>query len=401
MRLPTPQAMDGALPMPLPLFALVITAFAIGTSEFIISGLLLQVSADLGVDIPIGGLLVTGYAMGVVIGGPIMTVLTGRLTRRTALLVLVSIFVGANVLCALSTSFAATLAARVLSAFAHGAYFGLATVVATSLVADGRRASAIALIGAAVMTASILGVPGGTALGQALGWRATFWAIAIAGVVSIATMALWPPAGGGGEAMALRAELRALGRRKTLTGLTMLFLHGVGLFCLFTFIAPLLTTVSGFKSTEVPLLLLLFGIGGIVGTLLSGRLADWRLDLTIAIIFAGQAALYLLFGFLSGIQTIAYGLVALLGVIGGAAPIPIRAHILNAARDAPSLAATLSSSAFNLGVAVGATAGSAALAWGASYAHLPWLGVACSLAGLVIITLSRGRPALGGVPEAP
>jgi DHA1 family inner membrane transport protein len=387
--------------MPLPLLALFITACAVGTTEFVVSGLLPQVSVDFGVDIPTAGLLVTGYAMGVVIGGPIMTVLTARLSRRTALLVLVAIFIGANLLCALSTSFVATLAARVMSAFAHGAYFGIATVVATGLVADGRRASAIALIGAGVMTANILGVPGGTALGQALGWRATFWAISIAGVVAIAAIVLWLPASGGGRSMDLRAEIRTLGRRKVLTGLFMLFLHGVGLFGLFTFIAPLLTTVSGFPPAELPLLLLLFGIGAIIGTVLSGRLADWRLELSIAIVFVVQVLLYLLFVFLAGNPIVVYILMVLLGIVGMAAAAPLRTLVLNAARDAPSLAATFSSSAFNFGVAVGATIGSVAIASGISYAQLPWLGVTCSIAGLAIITLTRSTSSLGTVPDTP
>jgi DHA1 family inner membrane transport protein len=387
--------------MPFPLFALFITACAIGTTEFVVSGLLPQVSVDLGVDIPTAGLLVTGYAMGVVIGGPIMTVLTARLSRRTALLVLVVIFICANLFCALSTSFAATLAARIMSAFAHGAYFGIATVVATSLVADGRRASAIALIGAGVMTANILGVPGGTALGQALGWRATFWAMSIAGVVAIAAMVLWLPAGGGGKSMDLRAEIRTLGRRQVLTGLFMLFLHGVGLFGLFTFIAPLLTTVSGFPVGEVPLLLLLFGIGALVGTILSGRLADWRLELSIAIVFIAQVLIYLLFGFLADNPVAMYILMVLLGIVGMAAAAPIRTLVLNAARDAPSLPATFSSSAFNLGVAVGATIASVALASGVSYAQLPWLGVTCSIAGLAVITLTRSTRPVRTVPDTP
>jgi MFS transporter, DHA1 family, inner membrane transport protein len=377
-------------PVPLPLFALLITACAIGTTEFVVSGLLPQVSADLGVDIPTTGLLVSGYAMGVVIGGPIMTVVTARLSRRTALLALVAIFIGANLFCAMSTSFAATLAARVMSAFAHGAYFGIATVVATSLVPDGRRASAIALIGAGVMTANILGVPGGTALGQALGWRATFWAISIAGVVAIASMALWLPKGGSGRAMDVRAEIGALRRGRVLTGLLLLFLHGAGLFGLFTFIAPLLTTVSGFAPAQVPLLLLLFGIGGIVGTLLSGRLADWRLEASIVIVLAAQVLLYVAFVLLAGNAVAAYALVVILGIVGMAAQAPLRALVLSAALDAPSLAATFSSSAFNLGVAVGATSGAAALARGASYSQLPWLGVACGLAGLAVITLAPG-----------
>jgi len=212
---------------------------------------------------------------------------------------------------------------------------------------------------------------------------------------------LWLPAAGGGRAMNLRAEIGALRRRKVLMGLFILFLHGVGLFGLFTFIAPLLTTVSGFPPAEVPLLLLLFGIGAIIGSLLSGRLADWRLELSIAIVFAAQVVLYLLFGFLAGNPVAVYVLMVLLGVVGMAAAAPIRALVLNAARDAPSLAATFSSSAFNLGVAVGATIGSVALASGASYAQLPWLGVTCALMGLAITILAPSLRPVGTVAETP
>lgn len=236
---------------------------------------------------------------------------------------------------------------------------------------------------------------------MALGWRATFWALSTAGVVALVAMIFWLPAGDGGKSMDLRAEIRTVGRRRVLTGLFMLFLHGVGLFGLFTFIAPLLTMVSGFPPAEVPLLLLLFGIGAIVGSLLSGRLADWRLELSIAIVFIAQVLLYLLFGFFAGNTVAMYFLMVVLGIVGMAAAAPIRAFILNAARDAPSLAATFSSSAFNLGVAVGSTICSVALASGASYAQLPWLGVICSSAGLAIIRMTPSTRPRRTVPDTP
>lgn len=371
--------------MKYPLFALFITAFAIGTAEFVVSGLLPEIAADLGVDIPTAGLLVTGYAMGVTVGGPIMTLATAKLTRKTALLVLAGLFVAANLACAVSVSYLATVMARMLGAFAHGAFYGIASVVAASLAPEGKRASAVALIGAGVTIANILGVPGGTALGQALGWRATFWAISLFGVMSALAIAFWVPSGGSGKAMDLRAEIRVLGRAKVLAGLLMCFLFTTGMFGLFTFIAPLLTTVSGIPSRSIPMILLLFGAGATLGVLLSGRLADWRLNLSIGLIFAAQAAIHLSFVLFASHAVATYVLMFLLGGVGMAAVAPLKTFVLNASRDAPSLASTFTSSALNFGVAVGATICSAALAQGVSYAELPWLGVACSVAGLAVV----------------
>ena len=378
--------------MKLPLFALFITAFAIGTAEFVVAGLLPQVAADLAVDIPTAGLLITGYAMGVAIGGPLMTVVTARLSRKTALLALAALFVGANLICASSVTYFAMIAGRMLGAFAHGAFSGIASVAAAGLVPENKRASAVALVGAGITVANVLGVPGGTALGQALGWRATFWAISAVGVLSILAIAFWVPKGGGGKAMDLRAEVRVLGRFEVLAGLLMCFLFTVGMFGLYTFIAPLLTTVSGIPAESIPLVLLLFGTGATVGVLLSGKLADWRLGLSIGLIFGAQAIIHLSFVMFASNTVAIYILMFLLGCVGMAAVAPIKIFVLNASRDAPSLASTLTSSSLNFGVAIGATICSAALAWGIGYAQLPWLGVACSLAGLGVIAFAAQRP---------
>ncbi len=380
--------------MKLTLFALFITAFAIGTAEFVVAGLLPQVSADLEVDIPTAGLLITVYAMGVAIGGPLMTVATARLPRKSALLLLAALFVSANLTCAVSGTYLIMVAGRLLGAFAHGAFSGIATVAAASLVPENKRASAVALVAAGITIANVLGVPGGTALGQALGWRATFWAISAVGVFSTLAIALWVPSGGAGKAMDLRAEVRVLGRFKVLAGLFMCFLFTVGMFGLFTFIAPLLTTVSGIPTERIPLILLLFGLGATAGVLFSGTLADWRLDLSIGLIFATQALVHLGFVLFASSTVAIYILMFLLGCMGMAAVAPLKTFILNASRDAPSFASTLSSSSLNLGIAVGATICSAALSWGMGYAQLPWLGVACSLAGLAVIMFAMRRDSI-------
>ena len=211
------------------------------------------------------------------------------------------------------------------------------------------------------------------------------------GVLSTIAIALWVPRGGTGKAMDLGAEIRVLGRFKVLAGLLMCFLFTVGIFGLFTFIAPLLTTVSGIPSERIPLILVLFGLGATIGVLLSGKLADWRLDLSIGLIFATQAVIHLCFVLFASNAVAIYVLMFLLGCMGMAAVAPLKTFILNASRDAPSLASTLSSSSLNFGVAVGATICSAALVWGVGYAELPWLGVACSIAGLAVILFAVRR----------
>lgn len=380
--------------MNFPLFALFITAFAVGTAEFVVAGLLPEVASDLGVGIPAAGLLITGYAMGVAIGGPFMTMATGGLSRKTALLVLATLFVAANLACAVSWSYQTMIVARMVGAISHGAFYGIASVVAASLAPEGKRASAVAMVGAGVTIANILGVPGGTALGQALGWRATFWAISAVGGISVLAIAYWVPGGGGGKAINLRAEVQALGRPRVLSGLLMCFLFTVGMFGLFAFIVPLLTSVSGIPARQIPFILLLFGTGATLGVLLSGRLADWKLGLSIGLIFSAQAVIHLSFVLFASSVVAVYPLMFLLGSVGMAAVAPLKTFVLSAAREAPNLASTLTSSALNFGVAVGATICSAALVRGIGYDDLPWLGVACSLAGLAVIARVTGRSQL-------
>ncbi len=380
--------------MNFPLFALFITAFAVGTAEFVVAGLLPEVASDLGVGIPAAGLLITGYAMGVAIGGPFMTMATGGLSRKTALLVLATLFVAANLACAVSWSYQTMIVARMVGAISHGAFYGIASVVAASLAPEGKRASAVAMVGAGVTIANILGVPGGTALGQALGWRATFWAISAVGGTSVLAIAYWVPGGGGGKTINLRAEVQALGRPRVLSGLLMCFLFTVGMFGLFAFIVPLLTSVSGIPARQIPFILLLFGTGATLGVLLSGRLADWKLGLSIGLIFSAQAVIHLSFVLFASSVVAVYPLMFLLGSVGMAAVAPLKTFVLNAAREAPNLASTLTSSALNFGVAVGATICSAALVRGIGYDDLPWLGVACSLAGLAVIARVTGRSQL-------
>src|SRR5688572_17953287 len=259
------------------ILALSLGAFAVGTSEFMISGLLETVAQDLSVTVPTAGFLITGYALGVVVGGPAMAVLTGKLDRRTTLLLLLTIFVLVNLLCANAPSYSLLLVGRIVTSFCHGAFYGLASVIGGALVAPGHRARAVALITAGVMVANVIGVPIGAAIGQTFGWRSAFWVVAlVGGIAAIALVALLPSSVGG-AASRLLAEIRALARPRVLIGLGLCFVFTLGLFGLFAYITPLLLEVSGARADQLPTLLLLFGLGSTAGVLGGGRLGDWNL----------------------------------------------------------------------------------------------------------------------------
>src|SRR5437867_891595 len=261
--------------MPIALFALTAGAFGIGTTEFVIMGLLLQVSADLHVSITAAGLLISGYALGVAAGAPLLTLATRSLPRKTVLLALMVIFTLGNLACAVAPSYAWLMAARVVTALAHGTCFGIGSVVATGLVPAHRRASAIAIMFTGLTAATLLGVPAGAWLGLHFGWRATFWAVALIGALAFAAIALLvPPVRSDGPAPALRAELAVLARPGVLRGLAMTVLGYAGVFTVVTYIQPLLTRVAGMSEAAVSPTLLVFGGGFAIGNLLGGRLAD-------------------------------------------------------------------------------------------------------------------------------
>ena len=278
----------------LPLLTLTLATFAIGTTEFVISGLLPEISADLGVSIPTAGLLVTGYALGVAIGGPILAILTNRLPRKTALLALMGIFVVGHVLCAVAPDYTLLMVARVVASFCHGAFFGIGSVVAVSLVPQDRRASAVALMWAGIAASNILGVPAGTALGQAFGWRSTFWAVALIGAIATAAIAVWLPDIGRAGQTRLASEFKVLARPQVLLALALSVLICAATFSVFTYIAPLLIETTGISPAALPLYLLLFGVGGVIGMQVGGRFADRNLMASIIGVFVALVVVYLI-----------------------------------------------------------------------------------------------------------
>ena len=372
------------------LLALFAAAFAIGTSEFVIAGILPAVSGDLGISIPTAGLLVSLYALGVALGGPVLAAFVGRYPRKLLLLIYVGIFSVGYVVCAIAPNYASLLVARVVIALIHGAYFGTAMVVSTTVVQPQRRGFAIALILSGLTVANIVGVPLGTAIGTAYGWRMTFWAVAAVGVVSFALISLLVPRDNAheGRSGSLLAEIKVLGREPVYTSLAVIVLQTIGQFALFTYISPLLTDVSGIPLDVVPWLLLIFGVGSTIGVLVGGRLADWKLMASLTGILAAQVVIYALMGaFVAAPWTMAV-LVLIWGSTVFAFGSPVQTRILSNTQDAPLLAASLIPSAFNISIAAGAWIGGLLIDRGYNYDILPWLGVAGASVSVAIALLS-------------
>jgi DHA1 family inner membrane transport protein len=371
--------------MPIAVYALTAGAFGIGTTEFIIMGLLLQVSADLGVSILAAGLLISGYALGVFVGAPLLTLTTRRLPRKTVLIGLMIVFIIGNIAGALAPNYAALMAARVVTSLAHGTFFGVGSVVATGLVAPERRASAIAAMFTGLTVATLLGVPFGAWLGLAYGWRSTFWAVAAVGVVAALVLALLVPRDHGTpEPAPLREELAVLRRPQVLLGLLMTVFGYAGVFVVFTYIQPILTSISGFPEAAVSPILLVFGVGLGLGNLLGGRLADRGLVPavlgTLAVLALVLAAMPLALPY----QTAAVIFVGLLGGAAFATVAPLQLRVLEQAGNAgQTLASSLNIAAFNLGNALGAWLG------GVTIDHGPGLG-SISLVASAVTVLGLG-----------
>ncbi|MDB5731021.1 MAG: transporter [Variovorax sp.] len=393
--------------MPLPLYALTVGAFGIGVTEFVIMGLLLEVGSELGVSLQAAGWLISGYALGVVAGAPVLTTMTGRWPRKRVLLGLMVVFTVGNAACALAPGYGFLMAARVLTAFAHGTFFGVGSVVATGLVAPERRASAIALMFSGLTAANVLGVPLGTWLGQAFGWRATFWAVAGIGVVAFAVIHGFvprderPPAPGD-----WRADLAAAARRPVLLGLLTTVLGYAGVFAVFTYIAPLLTQVAGFDKAAVSPVLLVFGAGLVAGNLLGGRLADRYLVATLLGSLLALAAVLGLMTFTLHSRPWTLVFVGLLGASAFATVPPLQMWVLSRAQGVgQSLASSFNISAFNLGNAGGAWLGGVVIARGPGLEAVAWVAALLPLCALGVagtaLHLERRHPGAEGLLHEP
>ncbi|MDQ0683355.1 DHA1 family inner membrane transport protein [Streptomyces achromogenes] len=369
--------------MPLALLALAVGAFGIGTTEFVMMGLLPDVAGDLHISIPAAGHLVSAYALGVVIGAPLLAAATARMSRRTVLISLMVLFVAGNALSALAPDNGWLLAARFLSGLPHGAFFGVGAVVATTLVAPERKARSVSLMFLGLTVANIAGVPAATLVGQHLGWRAAFLGVSVIGLAAIAALALLIPHDHTqAPAVGLRRELSALRSLPVWLALGTTVAGFGALFAAYSYITPMLTDSAGYAGSSVTLLLALFGVGATVGNLLGGRLADHAMRPTL---FAGLTSLALVLALFPLLMTTAWGgalAVVLLGVAAFVTGSPLNLMVMERATAGPSLASSANQAAFNMANAGGAWIGGLTLAAGYGVTSPAIAGAALAVLGL-------------------
>ncbi|MBO9519546.1 MAG: MFS transporter [Porphyrobacter sp.] len=381
------------------LIALSVGAFGIGVTEFAPMGLLPVIAKDLGVSIPAAGLLISAYALGVMIGAPLMTLSTGRVPRRTLLIGLAAIFTLGNALSAVSHSYGLLLAARILTSFNHGAFFGVGSIVAASLVPPHRQAGAVAAMFMGLTIANVVGVPLATWAGESLGWRTSFWGIAGLGVVTMLSLRFTLPdlpAPKGTNAM---AELRVLTRGKVLGALALTVVGSSAMFTVFTYIVPILREETHASLGFVTAMLVTYGVGLTVGNWLGGKFADRSVDRTLIVTLASLSAILIAFALLMPQAGPTAVLIFLWGVASFALVPPLQVQVMSAAADAPNLASSVNIGAFNLGNAIGAALGGGVIAAGLGYPAVALAGAATSALGLVGVLVTNRRPKVAVGPE--
>lgn len=379
--------------MPLALLVLALSSFAIGTTEFVIMGLLPEVAADLSVTIPEAGWLVTGYALAVALGAPVMAVSTAKLKRRSALIMLMAFFIAGNLLCAIAPNYWVLMIARIVTALCHGAFFGIGSVVAANLVSEDRKARAVALMFTGLTLANVLGVPLGTAIGQAYGWRSTFWVVTAIGIVTIAGLIAILPRDRQEEQSSILREIAALRNGRLWMALSVTVFFSASMFTLFTYIAPLLRDVTGVSPEGVTWTLFLIGVGLTVGNLIGGKLADWRLGTALAAIFAAIALTSAIFFYTSRFFIPAEITLFLWASATFAAVPALQVGVVGFGRDAPNLVSTINIGAFNTGNALGAWVGGMVIDAGLDLNRVPLAAAAMALIGLAatVLTYLSGR----------
>ncbi|RYI89844.1 MAG: MFS transporter [Acetobacteraceae bacterium] len=379
-----------------PLLALAVGAFGIGVTEFAPMGMLPVIAADLGVSIPAAGLLVSAYAFGVLVGAPVMTLTTGRVPRRTLLVGLMGIFTLGNLLSALAPEYWTLMAARVVTSFNHGAFFGVGAIVAASVVAPNRRAGAVAAMFMGLTVANITGVPLAAWAGESLGWRASFWGIAGLGALAMIALRLTLPHGQverSSDSGAMKAELAVLRRGPVLAALALTVIGSSAMFTVFTYIAPILKEQTRASAGFVTAMLVTYGLGLTIGNWLGGRFADRSVDRTLIVTLAGLATLLVVFAGIMPWQVPAAGVIFLWGVASFALVPPLQMRVMTVASDAPNLASAMNIGAFNLGNAFGAALGGAVIGLDLGYPAVALAGAAMAGAGLILVLLLVRREA--------
>ncbi|WP_186145095.1 MFS transporter [Burkholderia gladioli] len=377
----------------LPLLALAVGAFGIGTTEFSPMGLLPLIAEGVHVTIPSAGMLISAYAIGVMVGAPVMTLLLARASRRTALMLLMGIFTIGNLLSAVAPDYTTLLLARLVTSLNHGAFFGIGSVVAASVVPRERQASAVATMFMGLTIANVGGVPAATWLGQMIGWRMSFVATAGLGLLAIAGLFAALPRGESGRMPDLRAELAVLTRPVVLGALATTVLGAGAMFTLYTYVAPTLAQLTHATPGFVTAMLVLIGVGFSIGNVAGGRLADRSLDGSLIAFLLLLIAVMLAFPVLAATHVGAALALLVWGIATFAVVPPLQMRVMRAASEAPGLASSINVGAFNLGNALGAAAGGAAISSGLGYSAVPMVGAGIAVLGLLLVLSQlRRRP---------
>lgn len=401
--------------MPLALLALAVVAFGIGTTEFTTMGLLPQIADGVGVSVPHAGNLVSAYALGVVVGAPVLTGIGARIPHKRLLLLLSGLFIVGNTASALAPDFGTLFAARFVAGLPHGALFGVGAVVASRLVAPERAARAVSKMFLGLTVANIVGVPAGTALGQHLGWRSAYYAVAVIGVIALAALAASVPDQPRGEQSGIRHELRAMGNKQVFLGLATAVVGFGGFFAVYSYLVPMLTHLTGLSDSSTTLVLALYGVGMTAGTLIAGPLTDRALRPTLYGGLALLAAALVLFYFTVHSTVPALLTVTFIGAMGALITTPVQMLLMAKAKNAPTMAAASNHSAFNLANAGGAWLGGLVISAGWGWASPTLAGAVLALAGLGLALVSSrldrgshsepsstsGTPLPSGTEQAP
>jgi MFS transporter, DHA1 family, inner membrane transport protein len=385
--------------------ALALGGFAIGTTEFVTMGLLPDIAAGVGVDIPSAGHVISAYAVGVVIGAPVIAAFSARFPRRALLVALMGALLVGNALTALAPGYRTLLVARLLAGLPHGAYFGVASLVAASLVAPRLHGRAVASVMLGLSVALVAGVPAATWLGQSVGWRSAFWLVVVLAAATMAAVLAVVPSMPGRPEATVRGELGALRRPQVLLTLGVGIVGFGGMFALYSYIAPLVTDVGGLSRGTLPVVLFVYGVGGVVGTALAGRLGDWALFPSLA---GALGALMVVLALTAVVAAWAPGLVVgvlLVSISGSTLAILLQLRLMETAGEAQMLGAALNHSALNLANALGAWVGGLVIAAGLGYRAPSLVGAGLAAAGLVPLAISavlrrREQRTAAAVPAA-
>ncbi len=400
---PSPAAVDSGAPTAhfgLAVLALAMGGFAIGTTEFVTMGLLPQIADGVGVSIPVAGHIISAYAVGVVVGAPVLAFFGARLPRRGLLIALMAAYAVFNALSALATSFHALTVARFLDGLPHGAYFGVASLVAASLATPGRKGRAVALVMLGLSVANVIGVPAATWLGQHLGWRSAYWAVGGLALLTVAMILAFVPACPGDREATGRREIAAFAKPQVWLTLLAGAIGFGGMFAVYSYIAPTITDVGGLSDAAVPVFLLFFGLGMVAGTWVAGELADWSIFRSLLGASIGMGVVLLLFWVAAPHGWWALPVVFLITVLGSVLVVNLQLRLMDVAGDAQTLGAAMNHASLNVANALGAWLGGAVIAAGYGYRSTALVGVVLSIAGFLVVIASAAVHVRGASSSA-